>query len=60
MKKLIPCVIFLLLPLLFGSCQTVDDGMSSMKKSFPGKESPDNSSNKPNKPVKSDKSDKPK
>ncbi|MCL1926933.1 MAG: hypothetical protein FWF95_07355 [Syntrophorhabdaceae bacterium] len=46
MKKLIPCVIFLLLPLLFGACQTVDDGMSSMKKSFPGKESPSDTSGK--------------
>jgi len=56
MKKLIPCVILLLLPLLFGSCQTFDDGMSSMKKSFPGKESPDSASSKPDKPDKSNKS----
>ena len=50
MKKLTLCVIFLLLPLLFGSCQTFDDGTSSMKKSFPGAKQPDS------KPDKSDKS----
>ena len=40
MKKMVLCVAILLLPLLFSSCATVDDGMGSMKKSFPGKENP--------------------
>jgi len=41
MKKLTLCVIFLLLPLMFGACQMVDDKMSDvMKKSPPSKDMP--------------------
>ena len=44
MKKMIICVAFLSLAFLLASCKTFDDGMSGMKKSFPGKEAPNSTS----------------
>ncbi len=37
MRKWTALILLLAISLLLGSCATFDDGMSSMKKSFPGR-----------------------